>query len=146
MPLFFYTISFTAVAFSVLSGAVLVVLIKSPGEGQMVDLSPWGMWTEWREGQKCCPTVTKVFGVRGQESICSVLRGHCFAGRDLLLCVCCSVFQHVGGWIFTQNELTFEQRRSITFWRGMKHTHTHTLQHNICFIGTSENIVRKRSQ
>lgn len=50
---------------TVLSGAVLVSLIKSPRERQMVDLSPWGMWTEWREGQKCCPTVTKVFGVRG---------------------------------------------------------------------------------
>lgn len=76
---------------------------ESPREWQMVDLSPWGMWTEWREGQKCCPTVTKVFGVRGQESICSGLRGHCFAGRDLLLwCVLLSI--SACGWVDLYSE------------------------------------------
>lgn len=66
-------------------GLFLCCTIKSPPEWQMVDLSSWGMRTEGREDKKkSCPTVTKVFGVRGQESICSGLRGHCFAGRDLL--------------------------------------------------------------
>lgn len=136
----FYAIFSTAVAFSALSGAVLVLLIKSPREWQMVDLSPWGMWREGREGQKCCPTVTKVFGVRGQESICSGLRGHCFAGRDLLLwCVLLCI--STCGWVDLYSEWP-------DFWTKKIHyilawDDTHTPQHNICFIGASENFVLK---
>lgn len=80
-----YAIFCTAVAFSVHTGAVLVLHNKvTPrvADGRSV---PVGDADRGERGQKkCCPTVTKVFGVRGQESICSGPRGHCFAGRDLL--------------------------------------------------------------
>lgn len=81
----FYAIFSTAVAFSVHTGAVLVLRDKVAlrvADGRSVPLGDWDRG-EGRQ-KKCRPTVTKVFGVRGQESICSGLRGHCFAGRDLL--------------------------------------------------------------
>lgn len=103
-------------------------MIKSPSEWQMVD-QPSG---EGRE--RGHPTVTKVFGVRGQASICFGLRGHSFAGRDLLPWCVLLTFATCG-WIFIsdwlRNKEDLLQIVSMTDPLHLTHTHKHIYTHTL---------------
>lgn len=80
------------------------------------------------------PTVTKVFGVRGQASICFGLRGHSFAGRDLLPWCVLLTFATCG-WIFIsdwlRNKEDLLQRVSMTDPLQLTHTHKHIYTHTL---------------
>lgn len=71
---------------------------------------PAGRKERGERRQRGRPAVTKVFGVRGRGSICSGLRGHCIAGRDLLpWCVLLSF--SACGWIFISDWADFRTKR-----------------------------------
>lgn len=109
-PSVIYITFSTAVAFPQHSGVGFVLEDKVTPRVADGRSGPAGREERGERRQRGRPTVTKVFGVRGRGSICSGVRGHCIAGRDLLpWCVLLSF--SACGWIFISDWTDFRTKR-----------------------------------
>lgn len=124
-PQSFHMTFSTAVAFPAHSWARFVSEHKVTPRVTDGRSGPAGRVERGKRRQRGCPTVTKVFRVRGRGSICSGLRGHCSAGRDLLPWCVLLVFSACG-WIFISDFRTNKVYYSQFAWELTTHTHTHT--------------------